>query len=299
MNHISKFGKIATTTPEVPLFRIPPPFHRCVLEFLPLFDALVMTRVSVNLKKSLEAARWKDSIISLGLNEFNFDNAFVIAAASWFNRLISVDLRWCDKLTDMAVTTLAQNCPGLTSVNLDWCENLTDGALVALAEQCPGLTSVSLNGCENLTDIAVVVLAEHCSGLTSVSLNGYEGLSDFAVVALAEHCSGLTSVNLIYCEDLTDVAVVALAEHCCGLTSVDLSYCTSLTDGAVMALAEHRLGLASINFSGCKNLSAALRKYCCGLGVTSVDQIYLNEYYEFEEEEDLISDVLQLEFIGY
>ena len=53
---------------------------------------------------------------------------------------------------------LASHCRGLTTVDLNYCDNLTDGAVEALASHCPGLTTVDLGYCSNLTDGAVEAL---------------------------------------------------------------------------------------------------------------------------------------------
>ena len=45
----------------------------------------------------------------------------------------SVNFESCKKLTDDAVTALAQNCSQLTSVNFAGCDKLTDAAVTALA----------------------------------------------------------------------------------------------------------------------------------------------------------------------
>jgi hypothetical protein len=58
----------------------------------------------------------------------------------------------------------------LTSLNLRYCQSITDASVVQLAHKCSQLTSLDLTGCRNITDASVIQLAHKCSQLTSLNL---------------------------------------------------------------------------------------------------------------------------------
>lgn len=48
---------------------------------------------------------------------------------------------------------LAQHCRGLQSLNLGWCEHITDKGVIALTQGCPDLRVVDLCGCSLITGL--------------------------------------------------------------------------------------------------------------------------------------------------
>lgn len=48
---------------------------------------------------------------------------------------------------------IAQNCGQLQSLNLGWCDNITDKGVTSLASGCPDLRAVDLCGCVLITGI--------------------------------------------------------------------------------------------------------------------------------------------------
>ena len=48
-------------------------------------------------------------------------------------------LTWCTNITDAAVIALATHCPNLTKVDLRYCQDVTDEAVTTLRESHPGV----------------------------------------------------------------------------------------------------------------------------------------------------------------
>ena len=89
--------------------------------------------------------------------------------------LHSVDLSFCDEITDEGIIALSRHCRGLQMVNLDSCAKITDAAVAELADRCPGLRAICLGGCEQITDQAIVLLAKGCRGLQVRAGRGERG----------------------------------------------------------------------------------------------------------------------------
>ena len=52
---------------------------------------------------------------------------------------------------------IAQNCAQLQSLNLGWCDDITDKGVTSLASGCPDLRAVDLCGCVLITGIDLIL----------------------------------------------------------------------------------------------------------------------------------------------
>lgn len=215
-------------------------------------------------------------------------------------------LEGCHKLTDRGVEELVEVAPHLVSLDLSYCQHLTDGAIERLG-QLEALQRLSVVGCNRLTDRALELLGrmpkltalsfgpsptmrftdaglrhlaglsrltqlelDSCSGvtdgglahlaslheLTALNLGGCSLLTDDGLAHLANH-PRLTRLRLWHCEQITDLGLEHLATVR-SLADVDLSWCTEITD---VGLARLRTlpALARVNLQGCDRTSAAGR----------------------------------------
>lgn len=56
-------------------------------------------------------------------------------------------------LSAILMQAIAQNCNQLQSLNLGWCEDITDKGVTSLASGCPDLRALDLCGCVLITGI--------------------------------------------------------------------------------------------------------------------------------------------------
>ena len=138
--------------------------------------------------------------------------------------LVSINLSYCDRISDIGISTLAVCCPLLISIDLSNCHRISNIGVSAIAEGCHHLTSINLSNCCRISDIGVSALAQGCPLLTSIGLSGCHSISVIGLSALAEGCPSLTSIDLRGRSSLSDIGVSALAEGCHHLTSIDFSY---------------------------------------------------------------------------
>ncbi|KAL6614064.1 hypothetical protein ACP70R_036334 [Stipagrostis hirtigluma subsp. patula] len=164
-------------------------------------------------------------------------------------QLQSLNLGWCDSITDKGVTSLASGCPELRAVDLCGCVLITDDSVVALANGCPHLRSLGLYYCQNITDRAMYSLAAN-SRVKSKGRSGWD-----AAVKTGNDKDrdkdGLASLNISQCTALTPPAVQAVCDsfpalHTCPERhSLIISGCLSLTSvHCACALHPHRPGRA-------------------------------------------------------
>ncbi|KAK4801332.1 hypothetical protein SAY86_021819 [Trapa natans] len=167
--------------------------------------------------------------------------------------------------SDKALQAIGRNCCQLQSLNLGWCENVSDVGVMSLAFGCPQLRVLDLCGCVRITDDSVIALVNGCPNLTSLGLYYCQNITDRAMYSLAQsrykhrhpsapppwesstlassssrekgehHGEGLKSLNISQCTALTPPAVQAVCDsfpalHTCpGRHSLIISGCLSLT----------------------------------------------------------------------
>ncbi|XP_019175140.1 PREDICTED: F-box protein SKP2A-like [Ipomoea nil] len=150
------------------------------------------------------------------------------AIGYYCNRLQSVTLGWCEKVSDEGVMSLAYGCPDLRALDLCGCVLITDESVIALANNCPHLRSLGLYYCQNITDRAMYSLAQ-----SRAKKHKHEIWQSMKKSRYEEE--GLMNLNISQCTALTPPAVQAVCDsfpalHTCpGRHSLIISGCLSLT----------------------------------------------------------------------
>jgi len=142
---------------------------------------------------------------------------------SHLHRLELVDVSECKKgATDMSVTALANNNPGLQYLALDECELITGKCLKVVAEKCPHLRHLSLDGCYQVNDPSMAKIASNCLELSYVSLGLCSTIKDNTVVKLGSNCQKLAFLNLFGCAYLSEKGIQKLLKEAENLSHLDI-----------------------------------------------------------------------------
>ncbi|XP_050122526.1 F-box protein At3g58530-like isoform X5 [Malus sylvestris] len=95
---------------------------------------------------------------------------------SLLSHLKFLDLCGAQNLSDEGVACIAR-CKGLLSLNLTWCVRVTDVGVIAVAQACTFLEFLSLFGIVGVTDKCLEALSLTCSNtLTTLDVNGCIGI---------------------------------------------------------------------------------------------------------------------------
>ncbi|PNX93505.1 F-box protein skp2a-like, partial [Trifolium pratense] len=136
------------------------------------------------------------------------DNALAYLA-SLCRKLKILNLCGCVKaVSDTALQAIGHYCNELQSLNLGWCEQVSDVGVMSLAYGCPDLRTLDLCGCLLIT----VLHSFHHMICDSATLTPMLFAADDSVIALADRCPHLRSLGLYFCKNITDRAMYSLAQ---------------------------------------------------------------------------------------
>ena len=120
--------------------------------------------------------------------------------------------------------TLDQIIVKLTSVNISWCDLITQSGIAALSQGCRKLKSFIskvkfydneklqtynyLQGCLHIGDEALYNLARFCSQLEVINVQGCRNIQDEGMAALCDGCPNIKYMCISNCPHLTDQSLV-------------------------------------------------------------------------------------------
>ncbi|KAL0365711.1 UNVERIFIED_CONTAM: F-box/LRR-repeat protein 10 [Sesamum angustifolium] len=188
--------------------------------------------------------------------------------------LTHVSLRWCNLLTNLAVSRLTSN-RDLCMLDLRDCRNLGDEALRAI-NTLPKLKTLLMDGCD-ISDVGLSYLSKGLMNtLASLSVRGCKRLTDRCISFLFDGNSNreLRELDLSNLPNLSDAGVLLLAKSRIPISELRLRQCPLIGDTSVMALASMQ-----VDENMCRGSSLRLLDlYNCG-GITQLAFRWLKKPY--------------------
>ncbi|KAK4401351.1 F-box/LRR-repeat protein 10 [Sesamum angolense] len=183
-------------------------------------------------------------------------------------------LRWCNLLTNLAVSRLTSN-RDLCMLDLRDCRNLGDEALRAI-NTLPKLKTLLMDGCD-ISDVGLSYLSKGLMNtLASLSVRGCKRLTDRCISFLFDGNSNreLRELDLSNLPNLSDAGVLLLAKSRIPISELRLRQCPLIGDTSVMALASMQ-----VDENMCRGSSLRLLDlYNCG-GITQLAFRWLKKPY--------------------
>ncbi|KAG9452586.1 hypothetical protein H6P81_005490 [Aristolochia fimbriata] len=156
------------------------------------------------------------SLELVGLSSIT-DKGFLIFLQALENQnkgLIDVDLSGCLQLSDISLLALTSGFgEKLKSLRLEGCQRLSDKCLSLIAEFCPSLLDLDLSGC-GISDGGVfsLVKSEH-QKIEVLSLDGCLDITDKSLSFLEVMCGNLVGLNLKRCPRLSEQGITSVRQN--------------------------------------------------------------------------------------
>ncbi|KAG3004932.1 hypothetical protein PC120_g18279 [Phytophthora cactorum] len=187
-------------------------------------------------------------------------------------KLRRLNIGGCRRIGDEGLLEILKVCTGLQKVNLRLCDRMTDLSIRILTHNCLELDTLNV---EELSALSYKVFAFDQEGdgrgvveknlllkMKSLNLTGCTGLNDLSLGHLGHRAKTLEALNISACTELTDQGLVWLLDdmldHSVGgthLKHLDVSYCPSLTASGIHKMVLRCHSLVSLSLSGCTHLS--------------------------------------------
>ena len=212
---------------------------------------------------------------TLDLSESKITDAALSALANDCHKLQNLDLSCCSNISDTGVITLAQKCSALKKLDLN-STGVTDAGVSAVAKNCTNIEDLDLSDTDNrITDVALRAIAQHLPTLQLLHLGWCSGISDSGVIELARNCHALKALDLSNTL-FTDASVSAIASNCPMLEDLNLTTddASLLTDKSVIALARHCPSLRVLNLCGTAVTDVGMEAF--RIGVCSLEELTLD-----------------------
>ncbi|KAK7268205.1 hypothetical protein RIF29_20898 [Crotalaria pallida] len=260
----------------VSLLLVSPWLHRTLVSSLPLWQslsfresnnagnrlvaALSLPRYRYVKQIDLEFARDVEDMHLILIKDKHFDS---------LQRLESLNLNGCQKISDTGIEAITRCCPQLKTFSIYWNVRVTDTGLMHTVRNCKHIVDLNISGCKNISDQGLQFVAENYPELESLNLTRCIKLTDNGLKQLLHKCISLQSLNLYALSSFTDEAYkkICLLAHlkfldlcgaqnlsdeglhtiskCKNLASLNLTWCVRVTDEGVISIAQ---GCSSLEF---------------------------------------------------
>ena len=175
-------------------------------------------------------------------------NAFLEGVSQNHQYLQSIDLAYCEDVTDMGLALLITKCPKLQADDVvSFAKG--DKFLRAIADHRANISSIDLTDCFDVTDKGLAKLMEKCKDLHPNDVISEEK-GDFFLEAVAEHQPHLKDIDVIGCP-VTDAGLAKVMEKCHDMHP-DAVKSFAKGDLFLTACAKYHKDITAINLKGCK-----------------------------------------------
>jgi hypothetical protein len=168
------------------------------------------------------------SLRSLLLRHCTFNNI----AAPWNFSCLEELVLHESEVTDEVLQAINQGCPTLKFINLRFCNKFTDVGLKYLAEGCKCVEQLNLSYCRQLgfTDAGLHHISRGMLKLKDLNLEACSNISNAGIKHLADGCHDIEVLCLLSCSNLTDTAIQYLLDGCPKIRDLNMEFCGLISD---------------------------------------------------------------------
>eukprot|EP01042_Synura_sphagnicola_P001856 gene1856-2182_t len=176
----------------------------------------------------------------------------MIFTSTKYSNIREIRLSGACLVTDVGAGAVAKRCKSLVSLDVGYCNGISNKLLVILAQSSPQLQELIVSGCNKVSDIGLQALFQGCKLISRFESAGCVKVTDVGVKCVPK-C--ITNLNIRNCDHVTDQALYYLAAHCKNLTSLDVTSLDMVSAEGIARVARNCLKLTYFNCSSCNMTS--------------------------------------------
>ena len=115
-------------------------------------------------------------------------------------KLESLDLKYCDKLSDETLSQIVTSCKQLRNINLTECKNITDAGISILTNQCPRISCLNMSFCAQLTDDSLVSVSKNSKFLSNLNVSYCSNMTMYGISSVLKKCKKLNVLYITGCK---------------------------------------------------------------------------------------------------
>lgn len=159
----------------------------------------------------------------------------------------------CDKISDIAFTSLSKSCRKIRTLNMCNCRHLKDETFQTIAINFKGLVHLDLGNCISIKDETISEITSSCKNLESIDLFGCRNLTSQALKVL--NCTKLKKISLSHCYKIRDEGIFSLVTNCKLIENLDLTNCKYLTDETIFHISANCQNIKMLMLTKCDKLT--------------------------------------------
>lgn len=157
--------------------------------------------------------------VDLSLWNTRVDNGVIAILATLeyhTSALRSLSLATCQRVTDVAASTLFSKLPALRQLDISHCSGLTSASLLALlgSGKSPHLRTLRMAGCAAVNAAVLKALPQGCPVLCELDVSECGGVTNEGLVPVLLRCEKLEVLEINGCHAVSDTCLVQLSRRC-------------------------------------------------------------------------------------
>ena len=115
-------------------------------------------------------------------------------------KLESLDLKYCDKLSDQTLSEIVTSCEQLRNINLTECKNITDSGIRTLTKRCPKMSCLNISFCAKLTDDSLISVSRNSKILSNLNVSYCSNMTMYGISLVLKKCKKLNILYITGCK---------------------------------------------------------------------------------------------------
>eukprot|EP00924_Labyrinthula_sp_SR-Ha-C_P014284 snap_masked-scaffold_20-processed-gene-0.34-mRNA-1 protein AED:0.76 eAED:0.77 QI:0/-1/0/1/-1/1/1/0/1043 len=178
-----------------------------------------------------------------------------ISTSVFRHSLREIDFSWSKYIVDEILSLFGTNFMYLQTVRLDYCDRISDLGVSSLCHGCRYIQALSIKRKAQptfITDTCILSISQYLKNLQTLCIQGNSYVSDAGLKWLADGCPNLIGLNIAQCSLITNYGISYLVSRCTLIEEINLSNTGKVSNNGLTSVATSCPNMKVINLSACK-----------------------------------------------